>query len=487
MSDPPNAVGQPAPKSRRLLSNAVWLAGGRMAGDLAGFLLVIVLSRTFGPVGIGNYAYGFAVASLIYAFVNLTMEDYAIRECARLDREARTELLGGLLGAQLPLAALCSMLLFGYVWFVDRASASGPIVLLLTGYQVAFALARTLFVPAIARQHMLAPAITELTCRLLAIGGTTGLVLFAGTPLTLALAPFPLAGLLLCLVAAISARRHNGRITVRFGWSRTLTLVGILWPFAASTIVYNVYSRADLIMLAWIRGEAAAGLYAPSLKFLEVGSTPLYLLGIAAYPALSLMFSRNRERFGAAADSFTRAGLVIGGLIAWAMAYVIPTVLVLTLGEAFRDAVPVVRLMSLLAMVTATELILVRLLLAAHLQVERVRLQTWAMLLNVSLNLVVIPWLGVIGAVAASIVSQGLLAWLYLRALRGTFEMSSLRRALLQFLMVFGLGAGLGEGIGAFGGSVEVAAAAALGCFVVGLALARFVPLAQLRRSWRTT
>jgi O-antigen/teichoic acid export membrane protein len=469
-----------------MLSNAVWLAGGRMAGDVAGFVLVIVLSRTFGPEGIGNYAYGFAIASLIYAFVNLTMEDYAIRECARLDAAGRAELLGGLLGAQLPLAALFSALTVGYVWLVDRDSPAGPIVLLLTGYQVAFALSKSFFVPAVARQHMLVPAVTELTCRLLAIGSTTTLVLAGNAPLTLALVPFPAAGLVLCVVATVSARRHNGRLYVRFGWRRTVTLIGILWPFAASTIVYNVYSRADLIMLAWMRGEIAAGLYAPSLKFLEVGSTPLYLLGIAAYPALSLMFGRDRAGFGGTAVLFTRAGLVLGGLLAWAMAYVVPAVLVLTLGEEFRDAIPVVRLMSLLAMVTATELILVRLLLASHLQVARVRLQTWAMLLNVSLNLAVIPWLGVMGAVGASILSQGVLAWLYFRTLR-TVEIAGLGRSLGLFVGIFGVAAALGEGLDLAGVGPELGAGAALALFLAALAGTRYLPLGQLRRSWRAS
>ena len=67
----------------KVLFNTGGMATTRLVGDLASFFLFILFSRRFGPAGIGQYAYGFAISGLLFSAVS------------SVSRENRLNPLGG--------------------------------------------------------------------------------------------------------------------------------------------------------------------------------------------------------------------------------------------------------------------------------------------------------------------------------------------------------------------------------------------------------
>src|SRR5262245_58768381 len=86
--------------------NATGMLLCRMAADGLNVILFVVISRLFGPEGIGAYAYGFAVATLVYAVTILGIEQYAVREYQHASATQRSRLIGELLGLQSCVGAL---------------------------------------------------------------------------------------------------------------------------------------------------------------------------------------------------------------------------------------------------------------------------------------------------------------------------------------------------------------------------------------------
>ena len=71
--------------SRETFRNASWLTISRVARDALGFGLFVFLSRSFGPEGIGLYAYGLAIAGFAQVVVGFGFRDLGVRE---LDRKS---------------------------------------------------------------------------------------------------------------------------------------------------------------------------------------------------------------------------------------------------------------------------------------------------------------------------------------------------------------------------------------------------------------
>ncbi len=401
-------------QSTAILANAGWLTFGRLAGDVLGFLLFVVVSRTFGPEGTGLYAYGFAISGFVYVVATLGLEDFGVREFARRAAGDRPDLLDRLLTAQLALLTVPVVALLAFLWLSHTSIEISTIIILFSLYQIGLALSRTLFVPAFANQAMAGPAMTELVCRMTGVLLSLSFILVFKFSLVWALSAFPIAGALLVIAASRSPRHHLGQ---RLGLSAhdLPAIVRAAWPFAVAELVFQFYARADVILVLWIVGGAAAGIYASAFKFVEVGLVPLFFLGLAAYPGLSRLAGRDDE-LAAVYNHLLRNSLFVGGLVGWGLVFVVPNAVGPILGDRFLGVGPLVRIMSVLPVLMAIEIASSRVLLATHKPVQRVIRQAWATAINVGLNVLLIPRFGSIAAAYTAIVGLLVADGLYLQA-----------------------------------------------------------------------
>src|SRR5690606_27859731 len=136
-----------------------------VGADLLNFLLFLVVSRRFGPEGMGEYGYGFALAGLVYYAATLGIDEYGVREYAVQPAQQRRQLISNLLGAQVCIAIVVLAVLVGYLAITRPTPYMLAIISSMTIYQLGAAFSATLFVPAMAEQHMLPPAFINLLGR----------------------------------------------------------------------------------------------------------------------------------------------------------------------------------------------------------------------------------------------------------------------------------------------------------------------------------
>jgi O-antigen/teichoic acid export membrane protein len=116
-------------------------------------------------------------------------------------------------------------------------------------------------------------------------------------------------------------------------------------------------------------------------------------------------------------DKFLRTSLILGGMLAWVLFFLAPLGLTPLLGDKFTASIPVVQMTGVLSIIMSIDLVATRLLLVMHLQVRRTTIQLLGIILNVVLNIILIPSFGVHGAMGAWIISQASINLLYIRIL----------------------------------------------------------------------
>lgn len=388
----------------RAIGNALWLSFSRVLADILSFVLFVAIAREFGPTGTGQYSYAFAVGSLVALAAGAGFEEFGIREYVHSAPSARATVWSNILTtqcAQLAIA-LCAFVVF---LSIDRGRSASLIVLLeLSLFQLASVVAGTLFVPAKAAQAMAAPALLELACRVAAIVVTLVLVLRA-VPLPIALVSFPIAAALLLALAYRNSVRHGAiwRLDPRWSvlrqtWSRTA-------HFAGSEALNQFYARTDLLLIAYFLGQEQVGLYATDIKFVEVGLIPLVLLGTAVYPVLTAMAAGPEAKFVPAARDLCRVQLALSGWLAAGIYLLIPMLVVPLFGAEFAPAAKLLPWFSLLAVVKGCEVALYRLLYSVHWQSVYFRSLAIGTVVIAALNVLLVPTLGVVGAITATVLS----------------------------------------------------------------------------------
>lgn len=427
----------------KITSNAAWLVGCHLSGNFLNLALFVTISRSFGPSGIGAYSYAFAIAGFVYVLGNLGIDEYGIREYARLPAEKRHGFISKVLGTQVLMLAVAVVALAVYLLLTRATLVTMGIAGSLAIYQLGYALARTLFVPAMAGEAMAGPALAELSCRGGAYVVAALAIILADSSLLAAMSVFSVFGLLVVVAGIRSAYRRIGAISVLISREAAIDTVRRAWSFAAVEIMGQVFIRTGIVTLSLVMGEEATGLYATGLKFVEVACMPLAFLGIAAYPRLSQLSAFDPPGFVRVTNNLFRVWLVASGLILWGLYFVVPSFLVPVLGAKFAGTEPVLRHMVVLALMQVLEALLVRLSFAADLQVQCFRTITGGAILSVILNMVLVPWLGVGGAIVAGTIALATVNVLYTAALQVRIPSSVLWQNLVM------LAAGLAPAVAA--------------------------------------
>jgi O-antigen/teichoic acid export membrane protein len=453
--------------------SASWLLACRIAGDILSLMLFVVISRRFGPAGIGTYSYGFAVTVFIFVIGGLGIEEYGLREYARMDAAHRPQVMAELLGAQLVMIATSLAGTGIYLSLTSPSGATLGIMASLGFYHAALALSSTMFIPAMSQQRMVGYALTDLLCRGAACIFAGIAIGALGLSIPQALVGYPLAGLLLILVSRRSAARHSGPLRITISRNSLRRIVTVLWSFAAVEVLAQIVARAGVIVLSLGVGAAAAGLYATGLRLIEVGLLPLIYIGVAAYPRMSRLFSEERAAFRPFALDFIWVVLAAGAVLAWGLYFVAPALLVPVLGDKYAGTESVIRLMATLALVQAMELGMGRVLFAANLQVLRAAAMAVGAASALLFNLILVRRLGSSGAIAAGVLSFVTINAVYFAGLRGPIGGARLLQALLVPVAALALGLVVAWGCALDGmpGGVQAVASACVLVVAAGAAL----------------
>ena len=388
------------------ISNAIWLSCSRVLADVLSFLLFVAVARAFGPAGTGQYSYSFAIGALVALGATSGFEEFGIREYVRSAVAARSRVWSDIISTLCAQLALALIGLAIFLIFNDGRSAPAAVILELTVFQLAAALARTLFIPAMASQAMIAPAVLELGCRAVAIVVALIVLVMPHPPvLAAALLPFPASAILLLVLAYRNSKSHGAVWHFDLRWSVLRATWGRTAHFAGSETLNQFYARTDLLMIAYFLGEERVGLYATDIKFVEVGIVPLTLLGMALYPVLSAIAAGPVTTFAASARDFCRVQLMLGGWLAVGLSLLVPLLLVPLFGPRFEPATALLPWFGLLAIIKGAEVALYRLLYSVQLQAVYFRSLAAGTVVIAALNVVLIPRIGVSGAVQAAVLS----------------------------------------------------------------------------------
>jgi O-antigen/teichoic acid export membrane protein len=310
-------------------------------------------------------------------------------------------------------------------------------------YQITAATVATLFIPAMAAQRMLWPALAELCARSVAFAGAAYAIEIVHAPLAVAVLGFPCAAVIWLGIALRAARRFAPHLRLAVSWAGARRILSVLWSFALLEIFAQLFARVGVISLSLGVGDAAAGVFATGLRLIEVALMPLSFLGVAAYPGLSRLYATDVPAFRRSAADLLWLMLLGGGAVAWGLYFVAPTLLVPVLGPRFAGAEPVIQTMAVFALVQAIEVGLGRLMLCADRQAANAWYVAGGAVLSVILNVLLVPRYGINGAIFAGAVAYAAIDILCVAALREPITGAALWRMLSSLGVSLAVGGGL--------------------------------------------
>lgn len=384
--------------------NAAWLMAATALNKLIAFVTFMAVARLVGPTVTGTYFFGVSVTSVFVILSDLGMTPVVIRAISG-SREDGERLLGAALRSKLfliPTAVLASL---AYVIVTKQTDLAilwtvGIACLVMSADAVHLVLYGALR----GRQNLRPESIGMLVGQIITSIGSVTAALFGFGAIGLACALF--AGSAWNVVWAIiqTKRFRLDVLPPRRADFRTLAAEAV--PFGIAGISVKLYSYVDSLLIQANQGTTAVGMYAVAYKMTYALQFLPLTFTAALYPALAKQWSEKKhEELKATFLGSMRFLAAVAFPLSAGLSALAPNIIRLVYGSAFEGAAAPFQVLPWVLLPIFIDFPIGSLLNATHRAHLKTAAMVGTMLINVGLNLYLVPMYGPVGAAWAGVVS----------------------------------------------------------------------------------
>ena len=269
------------------------------------------------------------------------------------------------------------------------------------------------------------------------------------------------------------------RIAV-IGWRFELPLIREwMWkglPFALTFVLTIIYFRIDQPLIAVLRDLKEAGLYAAAYKPIEsLLFVPITFLSVV-FPVLSVYHRERRQDMLDAVSRFYKALLLLGWPASVGIFVLAQPLTRVLLGNNFLASEPALKILALALGVAFVNNAFIGALNASDRQSSFSWAAGWSVLINIALNLTLIPLFGYIGASWATVATEvalGIVAWILTSRHVGRVPVLSLSWRVILAGLIMGVAIYPLSGVQGYEIAIPIAAGAVI--YMVAVLLLRAV------------
>jgi O-antigen/teichoic acid export membrane protein len=400
----------PAPaagsKFAALATNAGAMIGARYAVAALGWLGTIIMVRRLSVAEFGRFTFVFSLIGMIAVFTELGLGRMAIKGLVDDGRDkagftGTLVVLRSCLALVVYTAAVAFVAAAGYPGEVVRATLVAGVVLLLATPSRA--------IEAVFEVHlrMGTVALSKVIGQLAQLGLIAAIAVGGGGSVVLFAVP-PVACEVLILAWRLVTVRKLQPIRLNVDWEEWRALLREAAPLAAGAVMVSFSYRVDSVMLSKLDTFAAVGVYGVAYKFVDIVH---YLPAALMPPLLAVLVRAWPHDPGAFGDNFRRTFTVltmVGTLVAVEFAVFARPVISLLYGGEYAEGAQAARIVVGAECIAAFTALALTALVAMGRNRLYVGVAVTGLVVNVALNLWLIPAHSYEGAAVATLVTNAL-------------------------------------------------------------------------------
>ena len=388
--------------ARKVARNTVILVTGNTSIRAISFVVAIYLARYLSVEGYGKYSFVTAYVSLFAILANLGIGQILTREISKRPAESPV-LVGSSMSLCAVLSAVSITVSLGIMRIAGYPDEIQMYVLVLSGTLLLDSLSICLSSIFRAALRMEFRVLSGLVDRILSFVGILWVLLSRGNLVEVFLV-VTLSRLVAFSVTYASARRFV-KPKLRVDAATWRYFLWESWPIALLSGFAVIYVRIDRVMLQVMRGDAAVGYYSVAYKLIETLQVVPLAFQYSLFPVLSVYYEKSRVLFEKTYGMSLRFVTMFAFLMAILGTYFSSPVISLLFGEKYSPATAAAVTLLWATIFIFPVGIFNRIVIASGKQVLLIFLSGIAAAVNIALNLVLIPVLGLVGAALATLVS----------------------------------------------------------------------------------
>jgi O-antigen/teichoic acid export membrane protein len=395
-----------------VIRGGVIRGAGHAVGILLGAGTSVLLLRHLGVEDFGRYGIVVALIGIVSAVTDAGLTAVGSRELAILPAAERPALLRNLVALRILLTATGVVTatgfaaLAGYPGVVVAGTALAGLGILLLNTQ------STLMMPLSIELRLGGITLLETLRHVLTLAGVAVLVLAGASLLPFFTVQIGVGLIVLLLTPALVGGFATLRPRLDPTTARMLLRESL--PIAAAIAMNVIYLRLLMILVSVQTDERETGLFATAFRIFEILlGIPTLVLAVAL-PLLAVAGAEDRVRLRYALQRMTEVGVAVSLLLVLVTVVLAERAIVLLGGEAYHDAAPILRVLAFALLGIFVSQVLTLGLVSLRRQRDVALANAVALALVVVLGIVLVDAYGGMGAAAAAVVTEAVLAFLLL-------------------------------------------------------------------------
>lgn len=388
---------------KRYFKNTGWLFLGRMFGLATSFFTGVYVARYLGPGSYGFLSYIISFAGLFSFLANLGVDGILSRELVKYPNK-KDELLGTgfyikILGSIL---AVCATFVASFFANSDRFTSLLVILFSVSFFPQAFGVIDAYFQSQVLSKNIVkvqaASTIISVVVKIVCIVLDLDVVWF--------LAAYVLDSVILAL-GLVMLFRENGYSILSWHFNRALCrkILTDSFPLMLSSAALLIYMRIDQVMIKNMLGNEASGLYAVAVKLAETWYFIPGIICASFFPAIINAKQADQQLYDRRMSMLYSLMFFLSLFMALIISSFSYNIVSALYGYDYLGAVPALQIYVWSGIWVALGMVVGQFLIAENYAKISFWLNFFGAIVNVLLNIVLIPRFGISGAAMATSIS----------------------------------------------------------------------------------
>ena len=382
---------------QKIAKNTGVLFLSQLLSYLIGFFYYLFAARYLGVANFGILSFAFAFTGIFSIIMDLGLNSLMVRDIAR-NTSLANEYLGNIIGIKIILGVITFLIIVLIVNLLNYSQTTIQVI-----YIISLSIILTTFCNSFvsifqAHEKMEYQGIGLILNSFLLLGGTF-LAIYNGLGIIAFSTIYLIASIILLVyyIVISTTKFTKPRITIDLNF---LPKIKEALPFGFSSLFVTIYVYIDSIMLYSMVGNEAIGLYSVAYRLIMV---LLFLPGVinnAIFPVMSKLYVSNKNSLNMVMNRYFKIMLLLGIPMGVGITILANQIIILMFGVAYSGSVIALQILIWATVFTFANAAFVKLFESINRQFTITKITIIGVLVNVSLNLILIP---IFSYVAASI------------------------------------------------------------------------------------
>lgn len=395
------------PNLQKVLNNISWLFADRILRMGAGLLITVWLARYLGPEQFGLLNYVTAFVALFSAVATMGLNGIVVRDLVKAP-ETANEILGTAFVMQFLGGVIAFSLAVFTINLLRPDNELLRLMVIIFGFVMLFRgaeVVRYWFESQVQSKYVVW---VENSVFLLFVLIKVVLILLHATLLDFAWAALAEGTVIAISMLGVYVWRGNTLMVWRANYLQAQKLLRDSWPLILSSLAIMAYMRIDQIMIGQMLGDEAVGVYSAAVRISEVWYFIPVAIVASVFPSIIETKKHNETLYRLRLQKLYDLMVILSLIVAVPMTFFSEWIVVILFGKEYQEAGLLLAINMWAGIFVSLGTASGKWFLVENLSSLMFYRTLWGALINISMNFLLIPIYGSLGAAIATFVSYSI-------------------------------------------------------------------------------